>query len=204
MHRENFKKHPLIFIEAPKRWVILRDCVWTGPQLTSVHFLKLEYPERKKLFRDHLKLGIVTLDHVITELDCVADTVSLGRLRELLLLLNKYLKKNSAADCLSKLKYKRIIPVREPDGSLVRRAFGMPIWYLADQLNLFDSFKGKLAFIDFDVATVLTLKPLIQAMDKEDWTLSGSDESQLETEGDEILDQERMVELRTRAHYFLR
>ncbi|PMD56096.1 uncharacterized protein K444DRAFT_72149 [Hyaloscypha bicolor E] len=80
-----FTRHPLVFIEGLKRWVFLRDCVWGGPHLASAYHLSTEFPQYKKLFRDLLKLGNVTLDHVIQELDCVTSSTSFSRLEELLL-----------------------------------------------------------------------------------------------------------------------
>lgn len=197
--RVEFTRHPLVFIEGLKRWVFLHDCVWSGPHLASVYYLSTEFPQCKKLFRNHLKLGNVTLDHVIQELECVTSSTSFSRLEELLLLLNRYLRKGSPKNCLSKLKGKEIIPVREPNGTLCRMTYDSKHWYLADRQKLWHCFDGKLPLITFDVTTVRNLDPLIQAMDLSGHLLSEADTQSLEAIGDIIYDEERSLELRRRA-----
>jgi hypothetical protein len=202
--RVEFTRHPLVFIDGLKRWVFLHDCVWSGPHLASVYYLSTEFPQYKKLFRDHLKLGNVTLNHVIQELECVTSSTSFSRLEELLLLLNGYLRKGSPKNCLSKLKGKDIIPVRKPDGTLCRMNYDSDVWYFADRQKLWDCFDGKLPLITFDVTTVRKLDPLIQAMDLSNCLLSKADTNTLEAIGDKIYDEERSLELRRRASYFQR
>lgn len=149
-------------------------------------------------------MGNVTLDHVIQELKFATSNTSFSRLEELLLLLNGYLKKESPEDCLSKLKGKDIIPVRQPDGTLCRMNYDSDIWYFADRQKLRECFDGKLPLITFDVTTVRKLDPLIQAMGLSDYLLSEADGPELEAIGDKIYDEERSLELRSRASYFQR
>lgn len=202
--RVEFTRHPLVFIEGLKRWVFLHDCVWSGPHLASVYYLSTEFPQCKTLFRDHLNLGNVTLDHVIHELECVTSSTSFSRLEELLLQLNRYLRKGSPKNCLSKLKGKGIIPVRKPNGTLCRMNYDSYNWYLADRQKLWDCFNRKLPLITFDVTTVRKLDPLIQAMGLSDYLLSEADKQVLEAIGDIIYDEERSLELRRRVSYFPR
>lgn len=177
--------------------------MWSGPKLSSVHNLSSEYPQYKKLFRGYLRLGNVTRDHVIKELQCATSSTSFDRLEELLLLLNNHLKLAAPQDCMSKLKGKKIIPVRKPDGKLYRLSYNEDVWYFADRQSLWDSFNGKLPLISFDVKTVRRLNPLIKAMGLTRYLLSSSDEPTLKTVGDKIYDEEKTWELRERARYFL-
>jgi hypothetical protein len=141
---------------------------------------------------------------VIQELDCVTSSTSFSRLEELLLQLNEYLRKESPKNCLSKLRGKDIIPVKMPNGTLSRMAYGSGTWYLADRQKLWDGFDGRLPLITFDATTVRKLDPLIQAMDLSDKLLSKAGEQTLEAIGDLIYDEERSLELRRRASYFQR
>ena len=105
---------------------------------------------------------------------------------------------------MSKLKGKKIIPVRKPDGTLCRMNYDSDVWYLADRQKLWDCFDGKLPLITFDVTTVRKSDPLIQAMDLSNYLLSEADTNTLEAIGDIIYDEERSLELRRRASYFQR
>ena len=202
--RVEFTRHPLVFIEGLKQWVFLRDCVWGGPHLASVYHLSTEFPQYKKLFRDQLKLGNVTLAHVIQELDRVTSSTSFSRLEKLLLQLNEYLRKGSPKNCLSKLRGKDIIPIKMPNGTLSRTTYGSGTWYLADRQKLWNCFDGRLPLITFDVTTVRKLDPLIQAMNLSKMLLSKADAATLEANEDLIYDGERSLELRRRASYFQR
>lgn len=176
--------------------------MWDGPRLSSVYHLSTEFPLCKILFRDYLKVGNVTLDHVVHELECVTTSTSVGRLEELLLHLNRYLGKTSPQNCLVKLKGKSIIPVKNLDGVVCFMTYDSDSWYLADRQRLRDCFDGKLPLITFDVATVRKLSPLIQAMDLSKRLLSEVDTPSLEATGDRIYDEERSLELRRRVLYF--
>jgi hypothetical protein len=105
---------------------------------------------------------------------------------------------------MSKLKGKKIIPVRKPDGKLYCLSYDEDLWYFADRQSLWDSFNRKLPLISFDVRTVRTLKPLINAMGLTRYLLSEADKPTLEIVGDQIYDEEKTWELRERARYFLR
>jgi len=202
--RLEFTQYPLVFIDRLKRWVHLCDCVWNGPRLSSLHYLSIEFPHNKMLFRDYLKVGNVTLDHIVQELECVNTSTSVSQLEELLLHLNRYLGKASPENCLVKLEGKPIIPVRKADGTVQLMAYNSDGWYLADRQRLWDCFNGKLTLITFDVATVRKLNPLIQAMDLSDRLLSKADTQTLEATGDELYDEDRSLELRGRTGYFQR
>ena len=134
----------------------------------------------------------------------MTSSTSFRRLEELLLQLNRYLRKGSPKNCLSKLKGKKIIPVRKPDGTLCRMNYDSDVWYLADRQKLWDCFDGKLPLITFDVTTVRKSDPLIQAMDLSNYLLSEVDSHTLDAIGDIIYDEERSLELRRRASYFQR
>ncbi|PMD48990.1 hypothetical protein L207DRAFT_505973 [Hyaloscypha variabilis F] len=202
--KDNFARHPLVFIEGLKRWVFLHDCVWSGPRLPSVHYLSTEYPQCKELFRNHLNVGNVNLGHVIRELECVNGSTSTDQLEKLLLHLNVFLGKAPTERSLSKLKGKKIIPVMKPDGTVCRMTYDLDRWYLADRQKLRECFNGKLPLITFDVSTVRKLNPLIKAMNLSKFLLSIADEQTLEANGDKIYDEKRSLELRRRGLYFQR
>jgi hypothetical protein len=116
-NREAFADYRLVYLQKLKRWVSLSECVWDASlQLNSVYKLSSEYPLCSSLFRTCLLFGNATLDHVIQELQSVTTSTSFHALQEFLLLLNRYLKPDSPPDCFSKLKGKKIIPVRKPGG----------------------------------------------------------------------------------------
>jgi hypothetical protein len=176
--------------------------MWSGPQLSTVHRLSSEYPTSKELFRTYLRLSNVTQDHVIKELLQTTSTTSFDRLQELLLLLNKHLDSKSPKDCLSQLKGKKIIPVRETDGELCRMDYNSDVWYFPDRQNLLDSFSGSLPLIAFEVKIVKKLKPLIQAMALQDYLLSVADTSATKVVGAKIFDERKTLDLRKRVRYF--
>lgn len=198
-----FAECRLVYIQKLKRWVFLSECVWNGPrELNSVHKLSSEYPLCSSLFRSCLLLGNATLDHVIKELKSVTTSTSFHTLQQLLLLLNKYLTAKSPPNCLSELRGKKIIPVTKPGGE-DRMDYNKDVWYFADRQSLWDRFNGKIPLISFDVKTVRTLNPLIDAMDLSDYLLSEAVEQKLETVGLKIEDKERTDDLRARARYFV-
>jgi len=176
--------------------------VWSGPPLSIVHRLSSEYPKSQKLFRTYLRLSDVTRDHVIKELLQTTSATSFDRLQELLLLLNEHIDSKSPKDCLSQLKGKKIIPVRETDGELCRMDYNSDLWYLPYRQNLLDSFNGSLPLMAFEVKTVKALKPLIKAMALQDYLLSVADTSTTEVVGAKIFDESKTLDLRKRVRYF--
>jgi len=202
-NRQAFAEFRLVYLQELKRWVFMSECVWNGPpELNSVLKLSSEYPLCSTLFRSCLRLGNVTLDHVIEELKSVTTSTSFNTLQQLLLLLNKYLTPKFPPNCLSELKGKKIIPVTKPGGE-DRMDYNKDVWYFADRQSLWDRFNGKIPLISFDVKTVRALNPLIDAMDLEDYLLSEAVEQKLETVGIKIEDKERTDDLRARARYFV-
>lgn len=77
------------------------------------------------------------------------------------------------------------------------------VWYLADRSSLWERFKGKIPLIAFDVRTVRTLKPLINAMGVSSSLLSEAVNQTLEIVGLKIKDVKRTTDLRERAQYFV-
>jgi hypothetical protein len=128
------------------------------------------------------------------------SNTSFNRLQELLLLLNKYLDLKTPKDCLSELKWKRIIPVRKEDGELCRMDYNDDIWYVPDRQNLLDSFRGRLPLIAFEVNTAR--RPLLGAMGLRNRLLSQADQKTMETVGVKIFDEIKTLEFRTRVKYF--
>lgn len=202
--RKAFAGSPLVFLQNPKRWAFLSGCVWDGPQqLKSTPRLSSEYPLCSSLFRDHLDLGNVTLDHVVKELQNIDEKASFDTLQQLLLLLNRYLTPKSPPGCLEKLKGKKIIPVME-SGNEYRMDYDRDIWYFADKPSLWDRFNGKVPLISFDVKTVRKLSLLINTMELSQYLLSAAVTQTLKTEGLKIEDRERTSDLRERARYLIR
>jgi hypothetical protein len=202
-NRAAFAECRLIYLQKLRRWVYLSECVWNAPpQLNSIHELSSEYPFCSSLFQTCLLLGNATLDHVIKELQSVTTSTSFHALKELLLLVNKYLKPDGPPSCLSSLKGKKIIPVTKPGGE-DRMAYGTQVFYLADRQSLWDRFNGKIPLIAFDVGTVRKLSPLISAMKLSKWSLSAAVKQNLEIVRPKIKDKERNNNLRERARCFV-
>ncbi|KFZ20533.1 hypothetical protein V501_00065 [Pseudogymnoascus sp. VKM F-4519 (FW-2642)] len=201
--QREFAKYPLVYSQKFKRWVYLSDCVWKGPQeLNIVYKLSSEYPRYSAFFRTSLNLGNATLDHIIKQLQTVTSDTSFDTLRQLLLLLNGYLTHETPLSRISELKGKKIIPVTTPSGE-VHMDYGKNVWYLADKTSLWERFKGKIPLIAFDVRTVRTLKPLINAMGVSSRFLSEAVNQKLEIVGIKIKDEKRTTDLRERAKYFV-
>jgi hypothetical protein len=103
---------------------------------------------------------------------------------------------------LSKLKGKKIIPVKKPDGEICCMDYNKDIWYLPDRQNLLNSFSGRLLLINFEAKTVRKLKPLVEAMGFQNYLLSAADDSTTVTVGVKVFNQPRTLELRRRVQYF--
>ncbi|KAL5344927.1 hypothetical protein ACLOAV_009880 [Pseudogymnoascus australis] len=201
--QREFAKYPLVYSQKFKRWVSLSDCVWKGPQeLNIVYKLSSEYPRCSAFFRNSLNLGNATLDHIIKELQTVTSDTSFDTLRQLLLLFNGYLTLETPPSRISELEGKKIIPVTTPSGE-VRMDYDKNMWYFADKTSLWERFKGKIPLIAFDVRTVRTLKPLVNAMRLSSYLLSKAVNQTLEIVGLKIKDEARTTDLRERAKYFV-
>lgn len=193
-----------------KRWIFLKDCVWEAPAcLTKVYALATEYSDCKSLFCTRLKLQNAKIDDVVTELLSLPTSGCFNKHKELLLVLNDYLDKGSPSDPILKLKDKDVIPVtkslrvKERTNACLMN-YNKDMWYFADRVSLQESFKGKLYLIDFTVAEVRRLSPLIKAINLEDYLLSKAVVETTEFCGDPIYDQDRTMDLRNRAKYFTR
>lgn len=202
-NRLEFAKHPLVYSQKSKRWVYLSECVWKGPkELNLVYNLSSEHRYCSSFFRICLNLGNATIDHIIKELQGVTTDTPFQTLQQLLLLLNEYLTLEKRPDRISVLEGMKIIPVTTPRGK-GRRDYNKSRWYLADRPGLRGRFNGKIPLIAFDVETVRTLKPLINAMKVDSYLLSVAVKQTLEIVGLKIKDEQRTTELRERARYFV-
>ena len=168
-----------------------------------MHNVSSEYPQYKQLFKSYLMLRNVDVGVIVIELRYFSDDASTERLKELLLLLNKYLKRKVPSDLMSDLREKKIFPVKNLAGDIDRRSYDEYNWYFADRQSLWDSFNGKLPLLDLDVKTVRALRPLIEALAMIRWQLSEADETKLEKVGDPIRDDEKTQDLKQRAVHFL-
>jgi hypothetical protein len=148
-------------------------------------------------------LGNVNGSHVVTELQYMNIYASIERLKELILLLNKYLIVQVPDGLMSNLREKKIFPVKSPDGNIGRRSYNEYNWYLADRQSLWDSFNGTLPLLDLDVKTARALRPLIEAFQMPPWQLSVADEPKLEKFRTPIYDDEKTQDLRQRAVHLL-
>jgi hypothetical protein len=162
--------------------------------------LSSQYPEYEQLFQRYLELGNVDTNHIVREL-CARSTTHIERLKELLVLLSKYLKDPFPQNLVTALQGIAIFPVRTLDGTVVSMRY-YDIWYIADRPSLRASFSGELSLLDFDVETVRTLQPLIIALDKTSRLLSIADEPKLEKIGTPIYHVQKTIDLRLRAVYF--
>jgi hypothetical protein len=147
-----------------------------------------------------LALGDVEANHIVGELRATSTT-QIERLKELLVLLNKYLKDPFPQNLVTTLQGMAIFPVRTLNGSVVSMRYE-DVWYMADRPSLRDSFSGKLCLLDFDVKTVRTLQPLIIALDKTSRLLSIADEPKLERIGTPTYHDQKTSDLRLRAVHF--
>jgi hypothetical protein len=193
-----------------KRWMFLKDCVWEAPVcLTKVYALATEYSDCKSLFCTRLKLPNAKIDNVVTELLSLPTSGCFNKHKELLMVLNEYLDNGSPSTAILRLKDKDVIPVIEPY-QIGERAntclvnYNRHLWYFADRVSLQESFKGKLHLIDFTVAEVRRLSPLIKAMDLESFLLSKAVVETTEFCWDPIYDPDGTMDLRSRAKYFTR
>jgi len=190
--------------------MFLKDCVWEAPVcLTKVYALATEYSDCKSLFRTRLKLQNAKIDDVVTELLSLPTSRCFNKHKELLLVLNDYLHKDSPSTSIQKLKGKDVIPVTkshriEDRTNSCLMNYDKDLWYLADRVSLQESFKGKLHLIDFTVSEVRKLSPLIKAMDLEEYLLSEAVVETTEFCGNPIYDQDGTMDLRNRAKYFTR
>jgi hypothetical protein len=199
VYRTDFELHRLIFNPELNRWVHISECVWSGPRLSTVFDIGSQYPENGQLFQRNLQLGDVDANHIVREL-CVSTT-QVERLKELLVLLSKYLKDPFPQNLVTALQGKAIFPVRTLDGSVVSMRYE-DVWYIADRPSLRKSFSGKLCLLDFDMKTIRTLQPLIIALDKTSRLLSIADEPKLKKVGTPTYQDQKTIDLRLRAVHF--
>jgi hypothetical protein len=162
--------------------------------------LSSQYPEYRQLFQRYLEVGNVDANHIVREL-CARNTTQFERLKELLILLSKYLKDPFPQTLVPSLQGMAIFPVRTLDGSVVSMRYE-DVWYIADRPSLRASFSEKLSLLDFDVKTVRTLQPLITALDITSRLLSIADEPKLEKIGTPIYQEQKTMDLRRRAVHF--
>lgn len=183
----------------------MQNCVWEAPScLTKVIALEREYKDCKLLFCTQLRLKNATIEHVIDEILSPQD---FERRKELLLVLNNYLRSKRSSLSVEKLKGKMIIPVRmvaKPRDQTALKNYDRHVWYLADKPSLQESFKEKVWLIDFPLDVVRKLSPLVKAMGLENYLLSNAVEEETECCGDPILDQDRTMDLRKRVLFFMR
>jgi hypothetical protein len=140
--------------------------------------------------------------HVVTELQYWGSLVSIERLKELLLLLNKYLAVEIPGGFMTNLRGVKIFPVKNRDGIIDCRSYDEHNWYIADRQGLRDSFNGKLPLLDLDVKSVRALQPLFEALEMGPWQLSVADKPRLERVGTPIYDDKKTQDLRQRAIHF--
>lgn len=190
--------------------MFLKDCVWEAPAcLTKVYALATEYSDCKSLFCTRLKLQNAKIDDVVTEILSLPTSGCFNKHKELLLVLNDYLDNGSPSAAIRKLKGKDVIPVTkshriEEQTNACLMNYDKDLWYFADRVSLQESFEGKLYLIDFTVAEVRRLLPLIKAMNLESYLLSRAVMETTEFCGDPIYDQDGTMDLRNRAKYFTR
>jgi len=158
------------------------------------------------LFRNYLKLGNATIDHVVREIQYLPSATTINRRKTLLLLLTQYIRPGASTAFLGPLRSIRFIPVIDVVGN---PEYGLAdyerdIWYAADRTSLLASFRRKVPIIDFDVDEVTTLLPLIKAIARENYLLSKAVVETLSPVGFTILDEDSVVfELRERAKFLL-
>lgn len=156
------------------------------------------------LFCTQLCLKNATLEHVIDEMLSPQD---FEQRKDLLLVLNDYLRNKMSLSSVEKLKGKKIIPVRmvtKPRDQTTLKNYNRHVWYLADRPSLQESFKEKVWLIDFPVGVVQKLSPLVKAMELEDHLLSNAVEVETECCGDPIFDQDRTMDFRKRVQFLMR
>ena len=189
----------------------LRDCVWEAPAcLTRVIALERQYKDCKSLFCTLLGLKNATLEHVVDEILNPQSrdlNQQAAQQKQLLLVVNDFLRRNVSSGPIEKLMGKDVIPVvksapgREMS-DLVN--YDRHIWYFTDRPSLHESFNEEIWLLDFPVDVVRKLSPLIKAMRLEEYRLSAAVVEETECNGDPILDQNRTIDLRARAQYFIR
>jgi hypothetical protein len=212
IHNRNssdFTEYALIFDAKKKRWKKFTQCLWQAPScLESVCSLSGMYSDCRTLFVDRLGLRNASLIDVVDELLNLSVLCSLERRKELILMLNGYLGKNSShLEQIQKMKGKHIIPVRKNSESGEEQkfvSFDEDGWYLADRPSLQESFSGMIWLSDFTIQEVRSLGPLIEAMGLRDQRLSQAVEEDTECIGDPIRDEEQTRALRQRASYLPR
>jgi hypothetical protein len=156
-----------------------------------------------------LGLKNATLEHVVDEILNPQSrdlNQQAAQQKQLLLVVNDFLRRNVSSGPFEKLMGKDVPVVKSAPGREMsdRVNYDRHIWYFAHRPSLRESFKEKVWLIDFPADVVRKLSPLIKAMGLEDYRLSAAVVEETECNGDPILDQDRTMDLRARAQYFMR
>ena len=127
--------------------------------------------------------------------------------KNLLLLLNEYLRNGSPAASVQRLKDIKVFPVifrHEQDLHEIMFQDHRQTWYIADTSILQQAFVDKVRLMHFTIAEVKLLTPLINAMGLKEKLISRAVEQRMEKIGNPVIDESKTLEIKSRASYLFR
>lgn len=167
---EQLQKGKFIYVPSDsgtKCWFTVSECVWsTNGAVLGKTCLEPHYPDLAPFFVDFLRVRTLDLDLIMQDLVAIGGgSADIDYVKTLLWSLNTLLQGDAGNGggpaFTDEAKAARIFPVRMPDGT-VRTVTELEDFAINDRQSFAEALKSRVKFLDFSLAEVSRLQPLIQ------------------------------------------
>ena len=174
--KDLFQVHPFIYVPPDSNgaddegggggsWFKVSECIWSANgTVLGKTCLEPHYPNLAPFLVDFLGVRKLDLNLVMQDLLAIGDgEAGVEYVKTLLWALNTLLQGDDAgaAAFTDEARGARVFPVKMPDGS-VKTLNALDEFAINDRQSFADALKGKIKFLDFTLAEVSRLQPLIQ------------------------------------------
>lgn len=181
--------------------------MWEGAKfLRKYHALKRIYASCEPLFIKILTHKHMDVEVLVSEAELITASTPLSMIIGLFKEISK--RENASqidGDLANRLRCGKIFPIDEGDAEQgfddLCSGTGDIEWYIADRPHLRDSFRGVVSLLSFSPAEILTISPLITALDFGNRLLSLRTTSKLITQGDVHLHEEHTAMFRAKSKF---
>ena len=160
---ERFEDEDLVFIPSRLEWYPPSSCLWTdATRISDKVAIGSEYANFKEFFVKRLGVKEPNLSMFIKELKLRSrgEAPSIQKVKELIIDINSWGPQKGALDELNSFN---ILPVKGKDGRLSLKSTRSD-FAIVNLLEYGDTFKGKIAILDFTVEEVRALRLFISAL----------------------------------------
>ncbi|KIX05483.1 uncharacterized protein Z518_06355 [Rhinocladiella mackenziei CBS 650.93] len=172
--RKSFAENSLVCIPNKNqsrtvRWVKVRDCLWHGPECLR-QFVALEnvYPSCQRLFRDFFQISNAGIRDLVREAILLRTGQPLSYIRDLLLEIEKRLETDEPTTALDVIQTRGLWPVKsmanDGEWDTLGCAKNSTPWFIADRTHLFESFRGIVPLLAFEVEDILKMPLLLRKL----------------------------------------